>query len=58
MQAGPADAPLLDEGDVEPGRRAVERGRVAARTTTEDHDVELLGQDGHLLEQYALRFRA
>ena len=50
VQARPADPPLLDEGDVETRRRAVERGRVARRTTTEDHDVELLGQDGHLLE--------
>ena len=50
VQAGPADPALLDERDVEPGGRAVERGRVAGRTAAEDHDVELLGQDGHLLE--------
>ena len=49
VQARPADATLLDQGDVEPRRRAVERGRVAGRPSTEDHDVELLGQDGHLL---------
>ena len=50
VQAGPADPTLLHECDVEPRRRAVERGRVARRTATQDHDVELLGQDGHLLE--------
>jgi hypothetical protein len=50
VEAGAADATLLDQGDVEPGGRAVERGRVAGRSATQDHDVELLGQDGHLLE--------
>ena len=50
VQAGAADPALLDQGDVQPGRRSVERGRVAGRPSTEDHDVELLGQDGHLPE--------
>ncbi len=50
VQAGPTDPDLLDQRDVETGRRAVQRGRVPSRTATEDHDVELLGQDGHLLE--------
>ena len=33
----------------EPGGRAVQRGRVAGRASAEDHDVEFLGQNGHLL---------
>ena len=50
VQAHPADAALLHERDVQPGRGPVQRGGVAGRPTAEDHDVELLGQDGHLLE--------
>jgi hypothetical protein len=59
VQAGPTDPDLLDQGHFETGRRAVQRGRVPSRTATQDHDVELLGQDGHLLElTVAARSRA
>ena len=47
VQAGPADARLLDHGDVQAGRRAVERGRVATRAAAEDDDVVVIGH-GHL----------
>ena len=50
VETRPADPVLLDERDVQAGRGAVQRGRVAGRATAEDHDVELLGQNGHLLE--------
>ena len=46
VEAGPADLVPLDDGDPEPGRRAVERGRVAPRSTADDDDVVLLGH-GH-----------
>ena len=42
LQAGAAELALLDDGDVEPGRRAVQRRGVAAGTATDDDDVEVL----------------
>ena len=45
VQAGAADLLLLDHGDVETGRRAVQSGRVAARSPADDHDVVVVG--GH-----------
>ena len=48
VQAGPADLVPLDDGDREPGCRAVEGGGVAARPAADHDDVELfLG--GHRL---------
>ena len=47
VQARAADAALLDHRDVHPGRRPVERGRVATGPTAENHEVEIVGQ-GHL----------
>src|SRR5262249_59880297 len=46
--------PLLDHCDAETGRRAVQRGRVATGASAEHDDVELLGQDGHLLSSPGL----
>ncbi|GMU77940.1 MAG: hypothetical protein AMXMBFR46_07380 [Acidimicrobiia bacterium] len=42
VQARPADALLLDDGDLQPGRPPVQRGGVAARTATQHHQVELV----------------
>ena len=39
---------LLDHRDVQTGRRAVERGRVATRASAQDHQVEFLGRRTHL----------
>ena len=44
VQAGAAEAALLDEADVEAGGRPVEGRRIAGRTTTDHHDVV---PDGH-----------
>jgi hypothetical protein len=44
VEAGPADPALLDEGDVEPGAGAVERGGVAAGAAADDDDVVVLGR--------------
>ena len=38
---------LLDHGDVQPGRRAVERGGVAAGAATEHDEIEFVGHCGH-----------
>ena len=43
VQAGAADALLLDERDAQAGRRAVERGRVPAGSATEDDDIDVFG---------------
>ena len=42
------NAVLLDHRDVEPGARAVERGGIAGRATTDDDEVEVLGRGDHL----------
>src|SRR5262249_22093073 len=57
VKAGAPDPALLHERDVQARGRSVERGRVARRPTSEDHDVELLGQDGHLLALRIPRWR-
>ena len=48
MQARPTDALLLDEGDVEAGRAAVERGGIATGSSAEDDDVELVSHGAPL----------
>ena len=48
VQAGAAELALLDHGDVEPRRRAVERRGVAAGTAADDDDVVVLGRGDHL----------
>ncbi len=42
VQAGAADPLLLDDGDVHPGARAVQRSRVAAGPAAEDHEIEVV----------------
>ena len=49
VQTRSADALLFHERDVQPGGGAVERGGIAGRASAEDHDVEFVGQNGHLL---------
>ena len=41
VQARAADLVLLDHGDLEAGRGAVERGGIAPRPAPDDDDVEL-----------------
>ena len=43
VQAGAAEPLLLDDRDAHARRRAVERGRVAARTTAEHDEIEVVG---------------
>ena len=50
VQARTSHAALFDDGDVQSRRGSEERGRIAGRSAAENHDVELLGQDGHLPE--------
>ena len=47
VQAGSADALLLDDGDGQTRARAVERGRVPARAAAEDDEIEVVR---HLVE--------
>ena len=47
VQAGAADAPLLHHRDAQTGGRAVERGRVPARPTSEHDEIEFLGRGTH-----------
>ena len=49
MEAGPAHAALFDDRDVQSGSSAIERGGIASRASAEDHNVEFVGQNGHLL---------
>ena len=53
VQARATDLVALDDGDVEPGRRAVEGGRVAAGSAADDDDIELLDLASH---DVSLRF--
>ena len=50
VEAGAADAVLLDQRDVEPGGGAVERRGVARGATAQHHEIVqlVLGQRGHL----------
>ncbi len=58
VQAGAADPLLLDDGDVHAGARAVERGRVPARTATEDDEIEVVGHGRapFFARSFAVRF--
>ena len=56
VQARATDAPFFDERDVQPRGGAVERGGIAGRSSAEDHNVEFVGQDGHLLRASMKRF--
>ena len=53
VQAGAAEAALLDDRDAQAGRRAVERGRVAARAAAEHDEVEVGRIRAGLLRQDA-----
>ena len=48
VEAGAAEPALLDHGDVQPGRRAVERGGVAAGSAPDDDDVVVISRGDHL----------
>ncbi len=48
VEAGAAEPALLDHGDVQPRRRAVERRGVAAGTAADDDDVVVLSRGDHL----------
>ena len=58
VQARAPDLVLLDEGDLETGRSAVQGGGVPARTTTDDDDVELLSHVGRAYPGTGRSFRA
>src|SRR5262249_61765728 len=49
VQTRAADPFALDQRDAQACRRAVQRGGITARSSSEDDDIELLGQDGHPL---------
>ena len=59
VQAGAAEPLLLDDRDAHAGRRAVERGRVAAGTAAEHDEIEFFGRSfGHDVDLSRRQLRA
>ena len=53
VEARAAEAVLLDERDLQAGRRGVQRGGVSTRAATDHHEIELLGRRDHLIRAWA-----